>query len=67
MLNEPIGFEESVIFKARANERDMFANMLGTTCCVRLYTMLGYVASSLKPVKLFAQYMPTFILFSGDR
>ena len=32
-------------------------------CCM----MLAYVASSLKPVKLFAQHMPTFLLFSGDR
>ena len=28
-------------------------------CC----TMLAYVASSLKPFKLFAQHMPTLLLF----
>ena len=50
--------------KARANECNILRQMLGTACCVRLYTMLGYVASSMKSVKLFAQHMPTFILFS---
>ena len=42
------------------------------TCCVRLYTKLGYVAwcwHMLRTVwnylvKLFAQHMPTFLLFS---
>ena len=39
-----------------------FVHHVGLCCMV-----LAYDASSLKPVKLFAQYMPTFILFSGDR
>ena len=60
--------------KARANERNMLCQHVGHNmlrsfvhhvglCCM----MLAYVASSLKPVKLFAQHMPTFLLFSGDR
>ena len=51
--------------KARANERNMlrsFVHQVGL-CCM----MLAYVAYSLKLVKLFAQHMPTFLLFSGDR
>ena len=60
--------------KARANERKMLCQHVGHNilrsfvhhvglCCM----MLAYVVSSLKPVKLFAQHMPTFLLFSGDR
>ena len=59
------------IFKARANERNMLCQHVGHNmlrsfvhhvglCCM----MLAYVASSLKPVKLFARHMPTFLLFS---
>ena len=52
-----------VRFKARANNMlRSFVHHVGL-CCM----MLVYVASSLKPVKLFAQHIPTFLLFSGDR
>ena len=57
------------ILKAYANECNMLDNMLHLfvhhvgLCCM----MLAYVTSSLKPVKLFAQHMPTFPVFSGDR
>ena len=33
------------------------------TCCVCLHTLLHVVAQSLKPVKLFSQQLPTFLLF----
>ena len=33
------------------------------TCCVCLHTLLHVVAHSLKPVKLFSQQLPTFLLF----
>ena len=60
--------------KARANERKMLCQHVGHNilrsfvhhvglCCM----MLAYVVPSLKPVKLFAQHIPTFLLFSGDR
>ena len=60
--------------KARANECNMLCQHVGHNvlrsfvhnvglCCM----MLAYVACSLKPVKLFAQHMQTFLLFSGDR
>ena len=60
--------------KACANERNMLFQHVGHNmlrsfvyhvglCCM----MLAYVASSSKPVKLFAQHMPTFLLFTGDR
>ena len=62
------------LLKARANERNMLRQHVGYNmlrsfvhhvglCCM----MLVYVAFSLKPVKRFAQHMPTFLLFSGDR
>ena len=61
----------SVLVKTCANERNMLRQHVGHNmlrsfvhhvglCCM----MLAYVASSLKPVKLFAQHMPTFLLFS---
>ena len=54
--------------KARANERNMLRQHVGYNmlrsfvrhvglCCM----MLAYVAFSLKPVKRFAQHMPTFL------
>ena len=45
-----------------ANMLRSFVHRVGL-CCM----MLTYVAFSLKPVKPFAQHMPTFFLFSGDR
>ena len=39
------------------------ATLLDVTCCVRLHTLLHVVAQSLKPVKLFSQQLPTFLLF----
>ena len=35
--------------------------------CTPCWAMLQYVAFSLKPVKLFAQHMPPFLLFFSDR
>ena len=37
--------------------------LLDVTCCVHLHTLLHVVAQSLKPVKLFSQQLPTFLLF----
>ena len=64
------------MLKARANERNNYMlcqhvgyNMVRSfvhhvgLCCM----MLVYVAFSLRPAKLFAQHMQTFLLFSGDR
>ena len=41
--------------------------MLDVTCCVRWHTLLRVVARSLKPVKLFSQQLPTFLLFCDHR
>ena len=41
--------------------------LLDVTCCVRLHTLLHVVAQSLKPVKLFSQQLPTFLLFRDRR
>ena len=41
--------------------------MLDVTCCVRWHTLLRVVARSLKPVKLFSQQLPTFLLFRDRR
>ena len=41
--------------------------MLDVTCCVRWHTLLRVVARSLKPVKLFSQQLPTFLLFLDRR
>ena len=49
------------------------ATLLDVTCCVRLHTLLHVVtllrvvAQSLKPVKLFSQQLPTFLLFRDRR
>ena len=43
------------------------ATLLDVTRCVRLHTMLHVVARSLKPVKLFSQQLPTFLLFRDRR
>ena len=61
--------EEGV--KPRANGRNIVGRQLPTlldvTCCVRLHTLLHVVAQSLKPVKLFSQQLPTFLLFLDRR
>ena len=41
--------------------------LLDVACCVRLHTLLHVVAQSLKPVKLFSQQLPTFLLFRDRR
>ena len=41
--------------------------LLDVTCCVLLRTLLHVVALSLKPVKLFSQQLPTFLLFRDRR
>ena len=50
-----------------ANGRNIVGQQLPTlldvTCCVHLHTLLHVVAQSLKPVKLFSQQLPTFLLF----
>ena len=50
-----------------ANGRNIVGQQLPTlldvTCCVRFHTLLHVVAQSLKPVKLFSQQLPTFLLF----
>ena len=55
----------------RANGRKIVDQQLPTlldvTCCVRLHTPLLFVAQSLKPVKLFSQKLPTFLLFRDLR
>ena len=51
------------------------ATLLDVTCCVRFHTLLHVVpqmflrvvAQSLKPVKLFSQQVPTFLLFCDRR
>ena len=50
------------------------ATLLNVTCCVRLHTLLLVVgcccvslAQSLKPVRLFSQQLPTFLLFRERR
>ena len=47
------------------------ATLLDVTCCVRLHTLLHMLldvgAQSLKPVKLFSQQLPTFLLFRDRR
>ena len=55
----------------RANGRNIIGHqlpiLLDVTCCVRLHTLLHVVAQSLKPVKLFSQQLPTFLLFRDHR
>ena len=41
--------------------------LLDVACCVRLHTLLHVVAQSLKPVKLYSQQLPTFLLFHDRR
>ena len=57
--------------RLRANGRNIVGQQLPTlldvTCCVRLHTLLHVVAQSLKPVKLFSQQLPTFLLFRDRR
>ena len=46
------------------------ASLKNLTCCVRLHgttTMLALVAYSLKPVKLSAQQVPTYLFFCDRR
>ena len=43
------------------------ATLLDVACFVRLLTLLHVVAQSLKPVKLFSQQLPTFLLFRDRR
>ena len=40
---------------------------LDVRCLVRLHTPLHVVAKSLKPVRLFSQQLPTFLLFCAPR
>ena len=53
--------------RLRANGRNIVGQQLPTlldvTCCVCLHFLLHVVAQSLKPVKLFSQQLPTFLLF----
>ena len=60
-----------VCLKPRENGRNIVGQQLPTlldvTCCVRLHTLLDVVAQSLKPVKLFSQQLPTFLLFRDRR
>ena len=57
--------------KPRANGRNIVGQQLPTlldvTCYGRLHTLLDVVAQSLKPVKLFSQLLPTFLLFRDRR
>ena len=57
--------------KPCANGRNIVGQQLPTlldaTCYVRLHTLLDVVAQSLKPVKLFSQLLPTFLLFRDRR
>ena len=57
--------------RLRANRRNIGVQqlpaLLDVTCCVRLHTLLHVVAQSLKPVKLFSQQFPTFLLFRDRR
>ena len=59
------------LLKPRANGPNIVGQQLPTlldvTCCVRLHTLLHVVAQSLKPVKLFSQQLPTFLLFRDRR
>ena len=59
------------LIKPRANGRNIvgqqFPTLLDVTCRVRLYTLLRVVAQSLKPVKIFSQQLPTFLLFRDRR
>ena len=65
------------VVKPHGNERNIVGQrlqtLLGVTCCVRLHTLfhvvtlLRVVAQSLKPVKLFSQQLPTFLLFRDRR
>ena len=59
--------ENEIGLKPCANGRKVVGQQLPTlldvTCCVRLHTLLHVVAQSLKPVKLFSQQLPTFLLF----
>ena len=57
--------------RLRANGRNIVDQQLPTlldvTGCVPLHTLLDVVAQSLKPVKLFSQLLPTFLLFRDGR
>ena len=65
--------------RLRANGRNIVDQQLPTlldvTCCVRFHTLLHVVGSmllrvvvqSLKPVKLFSEQFPTFLLFRDRR
>ena len=57
--------------KPCANGRNIVGQQLPTlldaTCYVHLHTLLDVVAQSLKPVKLFSQLLPTFLLFRDRR
>ena len=61
----------SMYIKPRANRRNIVGQQLPTlldvTCCVCLHFLLHVVAQSLKPVKLFSQQLPTFLLFRDRR
>ena len=57
-------------FKAHASGPNTVGPNNVVTCCIRLHgstTMLALVAYSLKPVKLLAQQVPTFLLFCDRR
>ena len=64
-------FEISHTLSPVANGRKIVGRQLPTlldvTCCVRLHTLLHVVAQSMKPVKLFSQQLPTFLLFRDYR
>ena len=60
----------TTLLSLRANGRNIVDQQLPTlldvTCCVRLHPccmLLDVVEQSLKPVKLFGQQLPTFLLF----
>ena len=56
--------------KTNANGRNVVGPNTAVTCCVRLHgttTMLALVACSLKPIKLLAQQVQTFLLFCDRR
>ena len=65
---------KSTKVKPRTNGRNIvdqqLPKLLDVTCCVRFTSccmLLRVVAQSLKPVKLFSQQLPTFLLFRDRR
>ena len=62
---------EKWMVKPHANRRNIVGQQLPTlldvACCVRLHTLLRVVTQNSKPVKLFSQQLPTFLLFRDRR